>query len=95
MVAPEREMPGISAVHCQSPTITASSSVMLDSLRCPPAARSRSPAISSTPFTTRNAAAITGEPNSARRRCSSKPPTITAGMVAMMISISARRLSRT
>ena len=85
-------MPGISAVHCQQPMVSASIMVRLASGRwlCP---RSFSPASSSTALTIRNTAATTGVPNRPRTNFSSRKPTITAGMVAITISRNTRRLS--
>src|SRR5271166_5493495 len=66
IVAPDREIPGISARHCQQPTISASALLRLASLRCSSAEarpRSRSAPNRIAPLTIRNAAATTGEAN--------------------------------
>src|SRR5271165_2344359 len=75
IVTPDREIPGISARHCQQPIASASGLLSLDSARGRSAGarpRSRSAPNRIAPLTIRNPAATTGEANSPRKNFSKK-----------------------
>src|SRR5665213_2341268 len=95
IAAPEREMPGINAAHCQMPTASAPRQPNAAIGRSAPGRgdescwRSHSPSSSRNPLTIRNSAAISGEAKRPRTSFSNRKPIATAGRVATTISPSA------